>query len=64
MALVPLQMMLNNVGTIVLPQKVSISESYKKFNKEGKLTDTNSLQQLEKLVKDFIRITTAIKNSA
>ncbi len=61
--LIPLQMMLGNIGVIVLPKKINISKAYDKFNKEGFLIDTENYQQLTELVMDFVRITTAIKNS-
>jgi hypothetical protein len=61
--LIPLQMMLGNIGVIVLPKKINIAKAYDKFNKEGFLIDTENYQQLTELVMDFVRITTAIKNS-
>ncbi|WPY00582.1 NAD(P)H-dependent FMN reductase [Candidatus Trichorickettsia mobilis] len=61
--LVPLQMMLSNIGVIILPKKISISKAYDKFNKEGLLINVENYQELTAVVMDFIRITTAIKNS-
>ena len=61
--LVPLQMMLSNMGVIVLPKKINISKAYDKFNNKGSLTNTEDYQELTEVVMDFIRITTAIKNS-
>ncbi len=60
-ALIPLQMMLSNVGVIVLPKKVSIAKAYDKFDEKGNLSSSEHLEDLRLLVKDFIRVTTAIK---
>ncbi|WP_375326636.1 NADPH-dependent FMN reductase [Candidatus Tisiphia endosymbiont of Nemotelus uliginosus] len=60
--LIPLQMMLTNIGVIVLPKKVNIAEAYAKFNEKGLLNDAQKIQEIEALLKEFIRITTAVKN--
>jgi chromate reductase len=61
--LIPLQIMLSNIGVIVLPKRINISKAYDKFNKKGLLTDTENYQELREVVTDFIRVTTAIKTS-
>ena len=59
--LIPLQMMLGNIGTIVLPQKVSISEAHNKFNDQGLLIDEKNIQEVKKLAEELIRVTAALK---
>lgn len=58
-----LQMLLGNIGVMVLPKQISIAGAYDKFNQDGLLIDAKNYQELTNLVIDFIRITTAIKTS-
>ena len=55
--LVPLRLMLSNIGTQVLPQQVAVSFANKEFNDGGKLNDGRYRNMLEAEVDSFVNIT-------
>lgn len=62
-SLIPLQMMLSNVGATVLSKKISIQNAYTKFNEEGLLIDSDNYQALTGVVNELVRTTNAIQQS-
>lgn len=55
--LVPLRMMLGNIGAYVLPTQLAISFANKAFDDEGKLTDENHKKTLSTIVEQLVTAT-------
>jgi chromate reductase, NAD(P)H dehydrogenase (quinone) len=47
--LVPLRMLLGNIGLVVLPQQVALGKAYEAFNEDGTLKDPKQQASIEKL---------------
>ena len=56
-----LRMMLSNINVLVIPQQAAIGNAKESFNEEGDLVDEKSKNLLQKVVKEFVRITSAVK---
>lgn len=54
--LVPLRMMLGNIGVFVTPSQIAIPFADKAFDANGKLTDERHKETLRGIVKQFIEI--------
>ncbi|MFT6835637.1 MAG: chromate reductase [Francisellaceae bacterium] len=59
--LVPLRMMLGNIGVHVIPKQVAISSAFKAFDQDGNLLDLTQLEMLEGVVKQFVEVTKKLK---
>ena len=58
--LVPLRMMLGNIGVTVIPNQVAVSFGFKAFNENGKLEDERQGQMLENMVDQLIDTATKL----
>lgn len=56
-----LRMMLNNINVLVIPQQVAIGNAFDRISEDGNITDDKTKSMLENVVKEFVRITTAVK---
>ena len=52
--LVPLRMMLSNIGVIVTPSQVAISSAMKAFDDNGNLKDENQKKRLSSVVEELV----------
>jgi chromate reductase len=59
--LVPLRIMLGNIGVHVIPSQLSIPFASKAFNEEGKFSDEKQLSTLKNLVLEFIETSQKLK---
>lgn len=55
--LVPLRMMLGNIGVTVIPQQVAIGNGFSAFNDDGTLADERQAQMLEATINELINTT-------
>ncbi len=55
--LVPLRMMLGNIGVIVLPDQVAIPQAHNAFDDSGKFKEEKTAVQVKNLVKSLIEYT-------
>lgn len=60
--LVPLRMMLGNIGVHVLPDQVAIPQAHNAFDENGKLKDEKTTNQIKNLVQNFISIAGKLEN--
>ncbi len=58
--LVPLRMMLGNIGVTVIPTQVAIGNGFKVFNEEGMLKEEGQQKMLMATLDEFVRITKAL----
>ena len=58
--LVPLRMMLGNIGVIVIPNQISIPAAHNAFNENGGLIDAGQKAMLEGVVKQFFDVASKI----
>tara|TARA_R110002126_G_scaffold291807_1_gene459633 strand:+ start:64771 stop:65346 length:576 start_codon:yes stop_codon:yes gene_type:complete len=58
--LVPLRMMLGNIGVHVVPTQTAIAAAHKVFDDQGQLTDAAHLNMLRASVQEFIHTTNAL----
>jgi NAD(P)H-dependent FMN reductase len=61
--LVPLRMMLGNIGVTVVPNQVAISNGFSAFDDAGKLTNTRQAQMLAAAIDQMIATTNAMAAS-
>ncbi|NRB17455.1 MAG: NAD(P)H-dependent oxidoreductase [Rhodobacteraceae bacterium] len=61
--LVPLRMMLGNIGVTVVPNQVAISNGFSAFDDAGKLTDAGQAQMLAATIDQLIATTNALAAS-
>ena len=59
--LVPLRMLLGNIGVTVIPQQLAVSKAHQSFDNEGNLIDDKQRQTLQNVVQQFVRTTEALK---
>ena len=52
--LVPLRMMLGNIGVMVVPTQVAISNAFDAFDADGKLVHEGSAKMLGNVVREFV----------
>lgn len=60
--LVPLRMMLGNIGVTVTPTQACISGAYDAFNEDADLKDKNNHKMLQGAVKEFVATTIRLKS--
>ncbi len=60
--LVPLRMLLANIGIHVMPTQMALNFAGKAFDDSGSLTDENQLGMLNKTLDELINVTRALKN--
>ena len=60
--LVPLRMLLGNIGVHVIPTQAAISKGMEAFDSNGKLTKDNQAKMIDNVLKDFIQTTKALKS--
>jgi len=58
--LVPLRMLLGNLGVTVTPTQVAIGSGFKAFDSEGKLVDERQTSKLQATVDELIKTTQAL----
>tara|TARA_R110002124_G_scaffold287216_1_gene471420 strand:+ start:118349 stop:118921 length:573 start_codon:yes stop_codon:yes gene_type:complete len=58
--LVPLRMMLGNIGVTVIPNQAAISFGFKAFDEDGALSDAAQIQMLEASLMQFIQTAKAL----
>ena len=54
--LVPLRMLLGNIGVIVSPSQAAIGNGFKAFDETGNLTDNKQDELLNKVVSEFVNL--------
>ena len=59
--LVPLRMMLGNIGVTVTPTQACISGAYRAFDDNGKLKDDNNEKMLKAAVEEFVKTAKKLK---
>lgn len=59
--LVPLRMLLGNIGVTVIPSQAALSGAMKSFDDQGKLVNEQQAGMIEKVVKELIKTTSALK---
>lgn len=57
--LVPLRLMLSNIGVIVVPTEVSVSKAFEAFDEQGHLRDP---KRLHNTMQEFVTVTTKLKD--
>lgn len=60
--LVPLRMMLGNIGVHLIPDQLAISAAHKAFDDEGKLTNPQQLTTLQNIITQLVRTSVALKS--
>ncbi len=55
--LVPLRMMLGNIGVIVVPSQVAVGSGFQAFNEEGMLKDERQMNMLKVTIDEFVKTT-------
>lgn len=53
--LVPLRMMLGNIGVTVVPSQVAVSSGFQAFDEDGQLSDDNQARMLKATVDEFVK---------
>ncbi len=59
--LVPLRMLLGNIGVTVIPDQLAIPAAHNCFNDKGQLTDDKQAKALQNVISSFVKTTKAIK---
>jgi NAD(P)H-dependent FMN reductase len=59
--LVPLRILLGNIGVTVIPQQLAVSKANESFDDKGNLIDDKQKQTLQNVVQQFIKTTEALK---
>ena len=54
--LVPLRMMLGNIGVTVIPSQVAVGNGFQAFDEDGKLTDERQATMLQSTIDEFIKM--------
>lgn len=60
--LVPLRMMLGNIGVTVIPEQLAIPSAHNCFDDKGQLTDDKQIKALQTVISSFIKTAKAFKN--
>lgn len=60
--LVPLRMMLGNIGVHIVPQQLAVARANDAFDDQGKLKDEQQSKTLKSIVSNLIRISTGLKS--
>ncbi len=58
--LIPLRMLLGNIGVTVVPQQVAIGSGFSAFNDDGTLSDKQQAKMLEDTIDELISTTKAL----
>lgn len=53
--LVPLRMMLGNIGVTVIPSQIAVSSGFQAFDEDGQLGDDNQVRMLKATVDEFVK---------
>jgi NAD(P)H-dependent FMN reductase len=53
--LVPLRMMLGNIGVTVIPSQIAVSSGLQAFDEDGQLRDDNQVRMLKATVDEFVK---------
>jgi len=61
--LVHVRAILGNIGVLVLPKQIAISQADKAFDKDGRLVDDGKQSQVEKLGAELARVITGLQTS-
>ncbi|MEM7020385.1 MAG: NAD(P)H-dependent oxidoreductase [Pseudomonadota bacterium] len=59
--LVPLRMMLGNIGVTVVPNQLALSSAHQYFDEAGKLSDETQRKMLRRVVQQFVETAAALK---
>jgi len=59
--LVPLRMLLGNIGVMVIPSQIAIGAGFKAFDSEGKLNDEGQTQMLQATIDELLRTADRLK---
>ena len=59
--LIPLRMMLGNIGVHVLPNQMALSQCHEHFDQDHNINKKQYQDMLEKLVQDLVETTSALK---
>lgn len=60
--LVPLRMMLGNIGVHLIPQQLAVASANDAFDNNGKLKSDQQLQTLTSIVRELIRVSNQLSN--
>ena len=60
--LVPLRMMLGNIGVTVIPSQIAVSSGFQAFDEDGQLGDDNQVRMLKATVDEFIKTANRLSN--
>jgi len=61
--LVPLRMMLGNIGVIVVPSQVAVSDGFNAFDENGALVAERQAEMLKTTISQLVKATVALKNN-
>jgi chromate reductase len=62
--LVPLRMMLGNIGVTVVPDQVAVSDGFNAFDDDGTLVAERPAGMLKKTISQLVKMTVALTNKA
>ncbi|MFW5442711.1 MAG: NADPH-dependent FMN reductase [Methylococcaceae bacterium] len=60
--LVPLRMLLGNIGVTVIPSQIAIGAGFKAFDSEGKLIDEGQSKMLQVIIVELLRTADRLKD--
>ena len=59
--LVPLRMMLGNIGVFVTPSQIAVGNAFKVFSQNGTLQDENSFKMLRTVIQELVETASRIR---
>jgi len=60
--LVPLRMMLGNIGVTIVPSQVAVGSGFQAFNEEGMLKDSQQIGMLQTTINEFVKLASRISD--
>lgn len=60
--LVPLRMVLGNIGVTVIPQQLALGSAHKFFDEEDQLNNKQKIEALHDVIENFVHAARALKN--